>query len=113
VWQAHRRRVDAAAPVHREGSGAGNGAAQRGISARSFREVERGGRQAGSAHGGAAQRGFATESGIVTRVRWFAVPWVVCALCVCFHWGCASRHTVASKTEPPQVQPTENSAPEE
>jgi rare lipoprotein A len=49
----------------------------------------------------------------VTRVRCLGVTPAVCALCVCFLWGCASRHTVASKTEPPQPRPTENSTPEE
>jgi len=31
----------------------------------------------------------------------------LCALCVCFSSGCASRHAAASRPEPPQPQPAE------
>ena len=38
----------------------------------------------------------------MTRLSCFRVVLVYCAICVCFISGCASRHTVASRPEPPQ-----------
>jgi rare lipoprotein A len=46
----------------------------------------------------------------VTRLGCVRLAYTFCALCVCFSSGCASRHTVASRPEPPQPQPAE--APE-
>jgi rare lipoprotein A len=41
----------------------------------------------------------------VTRLSSFRVVLGYCALCICFISGCASRHTVASRHEPPQNEP--------
>ena len=43
----------------------------------------------------------------MTRFGCVRVVCFFCALCVCFSSGCASRHTVASRPEPPQPQPAE------
>jgi rare lipoprotein A len=43
----------------------------------------------------------------VTRFGGVRALWALCALCVCFFSGCASRQTVASRPEPPQPQPGE------
>jgi rare lipoprotein A len=43
----------------------------------------------------------------VTRLCCLRALRVVCAFCVCFLAGCASRHTVANRPEPPQAQPAE------
>ena len=45
----------------------------------------------------------------MTRLGCVRVVCFFCALCVCFSAGCASRHTVASRPEPPQPQPAEAS----
>ena len=45
----------------------------------------------------------------MTRPRCLRALRVVCALCVCFFSGCASRQTAANRREPPQSQPTEPS----
>lgn len=45
----------------------------------------------------------------MTRPRCLRALCVVCALCVCFFSGCASRQTAANRREPPQPQPAEPS----
>src|SRR5260370_432705 len=99
--------MDAAAPVHRARGCARDRTARRGIPARGFGEACGGGRQAGSAHRGAPQPA-SSQSAIVNCLRCLRASSALCALCVCFFCGCASRHTVAKRREPPQAQPADS-----
>jgi len=44
----------------------------------------------------------------VNCLRCLRASSALCALCVCFFCGCASRHTVAKRREPPQAQPADS-----